>query len=196
MDSIKQQKVFNQYIDQYQPVINLTLNALKANKNRLRIPYAQFLFSVIDYYGLLYTVATKGHFNKRDPQNFKGFFASNYFPPVDRCKGSFLYFMRNGLIHQIFPKACSVGSSYVDKLFFKDLNNGDIPELNLDYLDQITIKAIDDFINDLQTKTDYIDNLFNFLITNNYGFNDHLDLKAEIKMSYGDDINKVFNDCT
>lgn len=196
MDSIKQQKVFNQYIDQYQPIINLTLDALRANKNRLRIPYAQFLFSVIDYYGLLYTVATKGHFKKRDPQNFKGFFASVYFPSIDRCKASFLYFIRNGLIHQVFPKASSVGTSSLDKLFIKDLKNGDIPKLNLDYLDQITIRAVDNFINDLQTKTDYIDNLFDLLITNNYGFNDHLELEKEIKTSYGEDINKVFDECS
>ena len=155
MDSIKQQKVFNQYIDQYQPVINLTLDALRANKNGLRIPYAQFLFSVIDYYGLLYTVATKGHFNKRDSQNFKGFFASDYFPSIDRCKASFLYFIRNGLIHQVFPKASSVGTSSLDKLFIKDPNNGDIPELNLDYLDRITMIAVQHFIMDLQTRTDY-----------------------------------------
>lgn len=194
MDLIKQQKVLIQYINQYQPVIISTLTALRANKERLHIPYAQFLFSVIDYYGLLYTVAKK-HYNKFDPQNFKGFFASDYFPPIDRCKGSFLYFMRNGLIHQVFPKACSVGTSSEDKLFLKDANNGDIPELNLDYLDRITIKAVDDFINDLQTKTEYIDNLFDLLISKNYGFNDHIEFKDEINRSYHGDINKIFADC-
>ena len=61
MDTDKQQKVFSQYIDQYQTVIHNTLNALRANKEFLHIPYGQFLFSVIDYYGLLYVVANTRH---------------------------------------------------------------------------------------------------------------------------------------
>jgi hypothetical protein len=52
MDAAKQKAVFEQDIDQYQPVINSTLSALRSNKANLLIPYAQFLFSVIDYYTL------------------------------------------------------------------------------------------------------------------------------------------------
>ena len=196
MDTVKRQRVFDQYIDQYQPVITLTLTALRANRNNLHIPYAQFLFSMIDYYGLLYTVATTRYYNKRDTQNFKGFFASNYFPLMDRCKGSFLYFIRNGLIHQIFSKASSVGTSPEDKLFFEDTANGDIAAMNLNYFDKVTIAAVDSFISDLKTNATYIDNLFDILITTNYGFNDHTELATEITNSFGGDTNKIFEDCT
>lgn len=195
MDIVKQQQVLAQYIDQYKPVIDKTLTALRANKGNLHIPYAQFLFSVIDYYGLLYIVATTRRFNKRDKKNFLDFFASSYFSAVDRCKNSFVYFVRNGLIHQIFSKASSVGTSPENKLFFKDTANGNIPALNLDYLDKITIAAIDNFSNDLKTNATYIDNLYDILITTNYGLNDHTELTSELAGSFGGDINKVFDDC-
>ncbi|MEJ7821269.1 MAG: hypothetical protein WKF85_03045 [Chitinophagaceae bacterium] len=195
MDTDKQSKILNQYIDQYQPTISSTLIALRANKNNLHIPYAQFLFSVIDYYGLLYTVATARRFDKRNPQNFKDFIASDYFPKKDRCKGSFLYFIRNGLIHQIFAKGSGVGTSASNTLFYKDTSNGDNATLNLNYLDSVSITAIESFINDLKTNTVYIDNLFDLLITTNYGFNDHAELTYEIVNSFGGDMNKVFQDC-
>ncbi len=195
MDPIKLQKVIAQYIDQYKPVIDRTLAALRTNKESLHIPYAQFLFSIIDYYGLLYIVATTKHFDKRDKNNFLAFVASPYFPSVDRCKKSFLYFIRNGVMHQIFSKASSVGASPENKLFFKDTINGNIPALNLDYLDKATIAAIDNFTNDLKTNTTYIDNLYEILITTNYGLNDHTELDSELARSFGGDINNVFNDC-
>ena len=195
MDAVKQQQVLAQYIDQYKPVIAKTLVALRSNKGNLDIPYAQFLFSVIDYYGLLYIVATTRKFNKRDKNNFLDFFASSYFPAVDNCKKTFLYFVRNGLIHQIFSKASSVGTSFENKLFFKDTGHGNIPALNLDYLDKIILAAIDAFSNDLKTNATYIDNLHDILITTNYGLNDHTELTSELASSFGGDINKVFDDC-
>jgi len=191
MDTVKQQQVLSQYIDQYKPIIDKTLTALRANKGNLHIPYSQFLFSAIDYYGLLYVVATTRHFNKRDKNNFLDFFASLYFPSVDSCKKYFLYFVRNGLIHQIFPKASSVGTSPEDKLFFKDTSNGDIPALNLDYLDRVIVAAINAFTNDLKYNATYIDNLYDILIVTNYGLNDH----AELDNSFQGDINKVFDEC-
>src|ERR1700756_1020255 len=133
MDATKHQKVTEQYINQYTHVINNTLTALRNNRNNLHIPYAQFLFSIIDYYGLLYSVALKGKLLKRNVNNFKPFFSSDYFPKKDRCKASFLYFMRNGLIHQIFPKATSVGIGNSASLFYKDTLNGGIPSLDLAY---------------------------------------------------------------
>ncbi|MHA8058950.1 hypothetical protein [Aquirufa nivalisilvae] len=195
MDAFKQQQVLVQYINQYKPVIDKTLTALRANKGNLHIPYAQFLFSVIDYYGLLYNVATTRQFNKRDKNNFLNFFASSYFPTVDSCKKSFLYFVRNGLMHQIFSKASSVGTSDENKLFFKDSSNGNIPALNLDYLDKVTISAINNFSNDLKTDATYIDNLHDMLISTNYGLNDHAELTSELTGSFKGDINKVFDDC-
>jgi hypothetical protein len=195
MDANRQQQVFGQYIDQYQPVIHRTLDAIRANRENLHIPHAQFLFSIIDYYGLLFIVATTRHFNKRDKNNFLNFFASPYFPAADRCKKSFLYFMRNGLVHQIFSKGSSVGASSEDKLFFKDVQNGNIPALNLDYLEKVTMIAVDDFIENLKINSTYIDNLHDILIATNYGFNDHSELSSEVTSSFGGDINKLFEDC-
>jgi hypothetical protein len=195
MDTIKQQEVLNQYINQYQPIIHKTLDALRANKGKLHLPYAQFLFSVIDYYGLLFVVATTRHFNKRDKNNFLHFFSSEYFPAIDRCKGSFLYFVRNGLMHQVFSKGSSIGTSTNEELFFKDTVNGNIPGLNLDYLDKITNTAIDKFIIDLNTNSDYIENLHDMLIKSNYGLNDHSELTMELEKSFGGNISKVFDNC-
>jgi len=60
---VKQQQVLSQYIDQYIPIIDKTLIAIRENKENLHIPYAQFLFSEIDYYGLIYIAATKRSFS-------------------------------------------------------------------------------------------------------------------------------------
>lgn len=195
MDVAKQQRFFSQYIDQYNPVIDKTLKALRADKDNLHVPYAQFLFSVIDYYGLLFTVATTKEFDKRKKDNFLNFFGSPYFPEVDRCKKSFLYFVRNGLVHQIFSKASSVGISPEDKLFFRDTQHDNIPALNLNYLDRVTVAAIDAFTIDLKTNASYINNLFDILITNNYGLNDKDELTREVSISFSGDLNKVFDDC-
>lgn len=153
------------------------------------------MFSVIDYYGLIYIAATKRCFNKRDKNNFLEFFASSYFPSADRCKSSFLYFLRNGIIHQIFPKASSIGTSSENKLFFIDKANGNIPALNLDYLDKIIISATNDFKSDLTTNSIYIDNLHDILITTNYGLNDETELTTELNALFGGDITKVYNNC-
>lgn len=193
IDPVKQQKISNQYIDQYYPVIISTLKALRENKGNLHIPYAQFLFSIIDYYGLLYSVAEKRQFKKRDPQNFKNFFSSKYFPSHDRKKASFLYFVRNGIMHQIFSKGSSVGTTIENTLFFRDLKNGNIPGLNLDYLDKITIEAIDKFTKDVLSNPKYIDNLFDILITENYGLNDQEDLNKELEDSYCDNLQNIFD---
>jgi len=195
MDTTKRQEVLNQYVNQYQPTIISTVEALNEKKDLLRIPYAQFLFSVIEYYGLLFTVADGGHYNKKNPSNFKNMIASQYFPRADRCKGSFLWFIRSGLVHQIFAKGSGLGRSDENKLFYKDTFNGNNPALNLDYLHRVTMRAIESFISDLDTNTEYIENLHDKLIKTNYGFNDHKELEDEITKSFGGDSNKIFEDC-
>jgi len=194
MDELKKQQVFAQYIFQYLPVIKSTLNGLRL-RNNLHIPYAQFLFSIIDYFGLLYVVAVNKKFNKRDKNNFTDFFKSIYFPETVRCKASFLYFIRNGLIHQVFAKGCSIGISDSKKLFLLDKGNGNIPELNLRYLEVITINAINSFTDDLQKNSAHIDNLHFLLIENNYGLNDHKELTDEINGSLGGNYDNIVNDC-
>lgn len=190
MDINKKKLVFDQYINQYQPVIVSTLNALRGNSNSLHIPYVQFLFSVIDYYGLIYRVAEKNTFKKRDPDNFKEFLSSTYFPENDRCKASLVYFVRNGIVHQIFAKGCGINISSEDVLFYKD-NQLNIPVLNIRYLEQITISAVNSFIHDLGTNERYIENISSLLLESNYGFNDHLELNREV----GDDINRFYSKC-
>jgi hypothetical protein len=194
MEINKKEQVLKQYVDQYQPTIISTLEALKKNKIELRIPHAQFLFSIIEYYGLLFNVAD-GHYNKRDSKNFINIIQSQYFPKVDRCKGSFLWFIRCGLMHQIFAKGSGLGNSKENVLFYKDKSTGDNPTLNLDYLHKVTISAIDNFISDLDTNTAYIENLHEILIIKHYGFNDHKELEDEILKSFDGNSNKIFEDC-
>lgn len=197
MDMQKQNGIFAQYIDQYTPVISNTLSSLRDCKT-LHIPRAQFLFSIIDYFSLLYVAAVHGRnrkFDKKTPQNFKDFFASNYFPAEVRCKAEFIYFVRNGLIHQIYAKGCSIGTGPNKSLFFPDAGNGGILALDLNYLEKITVEAITNFTNDLKTNAQYIDNLHDVLITDHYGFDDHAELNKIIGNSMNGDINNVFADC-
>jgi hypothetical protein len=142
-------------LHQYIPTISCTLRVLRNNKCNAQIPYAQFLFSVLDYFGLLYTVAHWGLYDKFDSKNFVKFLTSEYFPSKDHCKASILWFVRNGLIHQIFPKATGIGISTEDSLFFRNVSNGNIPILNIDYLDRKVNEAIGKFIDDLYTNTIY-----------------------------------------
>jgi hypothetical protein len=195
MDEEKRTRVFSQYIDQYLPVIDKTLVALRSNESSLHIPYAQFLFSVIDYFGLIFSVS-QGKYNKRDTNNFVNFFNSHYFSKKDRCKSKFLWFIRNGLIHQIFPKASGVGAKKENNLFFPDSRNGNNITLNLTYLDEILVIAIKDFIEDIRNDSNSVNNLFEILIENHYGLDDHLEIKKEIDLSFGGDISRIYSECT
>ncbi len=42
MDSEKQKMVLVQYVAQYMPIVDKTLNVLRVNNNQAQIPYAQF----------------------------------------------------------------------------------------------------------------------------------------------------------
>lgn len=195
MDTTKQRLVFEQYINEYRLLIDRTLSALRANQANLQIPYAQFLFSVIDYFGLLFRVADKNIFNKVQKANFLDFFSSSYFPPSVRCKSELMYFIRNGVMHQIFAKGISIGYKYSDELFFQDTNNDNVPALNLKYLDEILHTAIEAFINELRSNSDYIDNLHNHLIVQNYGLNDHAELNTIIGNTLRGNQSNIFQDC-
>lgn len=198
----KKEQVLKQYVYQYVETAHKQLTALRANKDNLHLPYALFLFSLIDYFGLLYRVAYTKQYNKRDKNNFLDFFASSYFPSNENCKGSFLYFVRNGLVHQIFAKGCGVGTSSLNQLFVEDNLLKDevgypIPVLNIEYLDIITESAIKKFIFDLESdlNSDYIDNLYDMLIVHNYGLNDSIELQKEIANSLNSDKNNIFKRC-
>lgn len=195
MDIKKQECIFAQYINQYESEIDKTLNSLRKNNVELLIPYAQFLFSIIDYYGIVYLAAKSREFKKRGSQNFKVFFSSEYFPEDDRCKAEFLYFIRNGIVHQIFAKGCSVGVSSSKKLFFKDSDNNDIPALNLTYLDSICEAARKSIIEDLKINEDYTENIYDVLIIKNYGFNDHQELEEVIFSTFDGDLERIFINC-
>ena len=195
METDKRDKVFAQYIDQYLPVIERTLNELRLNQKNLIIPYAQFLFSIIDYFGLLFSVS-QGQYKKRDKINFNNFLGSTFFPSQDRCKNEFLWFIRNGVIHQIFPKGTGIGLSKVNCLFFLDNNNGNIITLNLAYLDSILMLAIESLIENLRTDDKALINLYEILIINHYGFDDHKELAGVIDSSFGGDMTRILTNCS
>ncbi|MHA8061565.1 hypothetical protein PQG22_09840 [Aquirufa beregesia] len=94
----------------------------------------------------MFTVASTDHYDKFAKENFLGFLKSDYFLAKDRCKASLLWFVRNGLIHQIFPKATGIGTTAENSLFFRDTQNGGNPTLNLNYFDRELDSAIKKFI--------------------------------------------------
>lgn len=188
-------EILTQYINQYIPTIDGTLSVLRVNKEHVQIPYAQFLFSMVDYFGLLFTVASTGKYDKFDKDNFIGFLKSSYFPVKDRCKASLLWFVRNGLIHQIFPKASGIGTSPANSLFFKDIKNEDNPTLNLNYFDRKLNSAIKMFIQDLTNKAKYIDNIHQKLIVEHYAFDDFKEFQKEIDRSFSGEKENIFLDC-
>lgn len=192
MDVQKRDQIFQQYVDQYTPTINKTLEVLRLNSNLVQIPYAQFLFSMVDYFGLLFTVASTDHYNKFDKENFLRFLKSDYFLTKDRCKASLLWFVRNGLIHQIFPKATGIGTTAENSLFFRDKQNGGSPTLNLSYFDRELDSAIKKFIKDLSSKIEYVDRLHKTLIVEHYGFDDFEEFQKEINKSFSGDKEKIF----
>lgn len=195
MDVQKKNEIFSQYIDQYIPTIDKTLKVLRLNSDLVQIPYGQFLFSMVEYFGLLFTVASTEHYNKRDIRNFTGFLKSDYFLAKDRCKASLLWFIRNGLIHQIFPKASGIGTTPENLLFFKDTQNEGSPTLNLNYFDRELNLAIKKFIQDLSTKAEYVENIHKRLIIEHYGFDDSKEFHNEIEKSFSGEKEKIFLDC-
>src|SRR5690606_39045958 len=155
MSLSKKEKIFKQYIKNHHlPEIEKCLKVLKQNKGEIIIPYAQFLFSVIDYFSLLYVSSLEdNNFKKTDKQNFYNFIKSKYFPEKDRNKGPILYFIRNGIMHQIFPKKCALVPIDSDMLIYKSND----PTLNVSYLEKITRQAINSFINDVENDPEVID---------------------------------------
>lgn len=194
MDNDKLKKVFAQYIDQYLPVIERTLKALRSDNSNLFIPYAQFLFSVTEYFGLLY-MTSRGQYNKKSSNNFIEFLGSEHFPERDRCKNKFLWFIRHGLMHQIFSKGTGIGITSTNGLFFPDTNNGNNITLNLIYFDSILMTAIKSLVQNFKEDDDAINKLYNILIIEHYGFNDHLELEKAISESFGGDSSKAFTSC-
>lgn len=196
MDISHRESVFAQYINQYQDQINNHINVMNENRDKLPFAFSMFLFSIIDYYSFLYVVAVNGTGNKKDSNNFKEFMKSDFFPENARDKGAIIYFLRNGLMHQIFPKASSVWYFRDSKLFIKDYDAAGnvVPCLNIEYLCKITLNAIHRFEEDLRTDSSKIENLYNFLIADckGYALGDHKELYECIEHSYDNDIEKIF----
>lgn len=191
----KREQVFAQYIDQYLPIIERTLEALRSNAQNLHIPYGQFLFSVIEYFGLLYA-ASQGKFNKKSPSNFIDFFGSEFFPEKDRCKNKFLWFIRNGLMHQIFSKCSGVSAiPSVEKLFYSASGDEMNITLNLSYLDRILQDAIRGLVENFKSDTEMIENLHSELIVNHYGLDDHNEFNEEVFRSFEGNTSRILNNC-
>jgi hypothetical protein len=192
-DYEKQKSVFGQYIKQYMSTINSTLDILREYKHKAQIPYAQFLFSISEYFGLLFTVAHYGKFEKRNPDNFTNFLTSEYFPATDHCKAKLVWFIRNGIMHQIFPKATGIGTSCEESLFYQ--NDDKTLILNLDYFDRKLQDAITEFTDDLYTNSIYLNNAHRILIVEHYGFDDQVEFEKEINKSFGGQLEKVVMKC-
>lgn len=190
MDVNKLEKVLNQYINQYTPVINKNLSELKKNKF-LFIPHALFLFSILDYFSILHHTS-RNDFRKYGKENFLEFIDSKYFPESVRNKNNLLYFIRNGLSHQIFPKAFAIGHDNRNILIFKQ-NESNTPVLNLSFLEKITLNAINNFIKELKSNQSLIEKLHNQMIEKNYGLNDFNELKKIIDSEFDEDINLIYN---
>lgn len=182
MNVQKRDAVFDQYIrNHHLPEINRTLRILNPKRDSIRIPYAQFLFSIIDYFSLLYVASLEGNnFRKTDKQNFYKFFKSKYFPEKDRNKAAIIYFIRNGVMHQIFPKKAGLNTINSDVLIYRSED----PILNLNYLESLVLKAIENFLRDIENDSEAIDRMHKVLIAENYIFNDDIDFKNLITNEY------------
>lgn len=189
-------KVLTQYINQYLPTINKALKVLRENRIFVLLPYAQFLFSVADYFSLLYNAGKLESLNKYDSKRyFINFISSSYFPDTEHCKAGFLWFIRNGLVHQLFPKASGIGITQDQVLFFKSSESNHVACLNVHYFDSLLTKAIDEFLKDIKSNDNLVHSLHHNLINNNYGLNDFEELNKVIQESFNGDSDKIYSDC-
>lgn len=192
MNQENKAKVLNQYVNQYLPVIESNLSILRSNSN-LRIPYCQFLFSTLDYFGFLYNIAHNNLYSTRGTKNMKDFLGSKYFPNEIHKKIRILDFIRNGVMHQIFPKASSLDTKNIDKLFHEDLSIKPFPALNLIKLENVIIKAITLFIEDVKINSEFVDNLHNQLFIEHPYFDDHKNFNKIIQDDFNGNINNLFS---
>lgn len=188
----KKEAVLNQYFRQYlthiYDGINLFNQLVPQNTSgTLNVMHTMFLCSVVDHFGKIMRVGDLGSDlplrSGQNANNFK-FFIENYFPSSDNCKGDILYkLFRNGVMHQFFPKASGVFWSndplHNDKMLEED--NGH-PRLNNFTFSTYITSALDYIITELENDRlqQYINNIYDHLIQNNYGFGDHADLQALI----------------
>ena len=111
------EKVLNQFFQPfYDHRINLIKNYDFVNNGLLDIPIALFWFSVIDFYGGLYSVGINNKVDRyRDgsiklatPESFEKF-VEDFFPSPENRFGKFLYkVFRSGIVHQISPKHAGI----------------------------------------------------------------------------------------
>ncbi|MCB9044774.1 MAG: hypothetical protein H6550_01420 [Chitinophagales bacterium] len=181
---------FNQYTAQIYPAIDLYNDlAPEYNNGMLNVMHTMFLCSVIDHFGKVLRVGhTKSVTPLKPGQNEKNFlfFISTFFP-ADGCKGDIIYkLFRNGVMHQFFPKASGVfwSNEAQHKYVLLDEDGGH-PRMNNYVLGnhiRSALKNIDSNIaND--TLAVEIEEMYQHLIVDNYGFNDH-DILAKLKASY------------
>lgn len=186
----KKEAVLNQYFRQYSnhiyDGIALFNQVVPQNASgTLNVMHTMYLCSVVDHFGKIMRVANMGSDlplqSGQNANNFK-FFVENYFPSSDNCKGDILYkLFRNGVMHQFFPKASGVFWSndplHKDKMLEDD--NGH-PRLNNFTFSNYIKSALDYIIDELENDRlpDNIANIYDHLITVNYGFNDYNELST------------------
>lgn len=182
---------FTQYLDTIFPSMALYNRLLPQHSDgSMNVMHTMFLCSVIDYFGKIMRVGDSGTDlpikSGQVATNFK-FFILKYFPASNACKGDIIYkLFRNGVMHQFFPKASGVmwsnAPQHIGNLLEDD--NG-VPRMNnyvlSEYINQALVQIMDDFNND-RSQT-YIENIYEHLILNNYGFDDYAELHA-LQTSY------------
>lgn len=186
----KKDSVLNQYFRQYSTHIYDGINLFNQlvpqnNSGTLNVMHIMFLCSVIDHFGKVMRVGDVGSDlplrSGQNASNFK-FFIEKYFPASDKCKGDIIYkLFRNGVMHQFFPKASGVFWSndplHKDKMLADDRGH---PRLNNFTFSNYIKSALDYIIDELENDRlqSYIENIYDYLIISNYGFDDHAELQA------------------
>ncbi len=179
---------FTQYLDSIFPSLDLYERLVPQNLNgTMNLMHTMFLCSVIDYFGKIMRVGESNTDTPIKPKqvakNFK-FFVKKYFPAADGCKGDIIYqLFRNGIMHQFFPKASgimwSTAAEHRNNLLEND--NG-VPRLNNFVLSNYVRAALNRILDELNNDSipAYVEAIYEHLILNNYGFDDHGELNSLI----------------
>lgn len=177
------EKVISQFFQPfYDERINQIKNYTDVNNGLLDIPIALFWFSVIDFYGGLYSVGINdrvehfkdGTIKLASPESFEKYI-EDFFPSPENRFGKFLYkVFRSGIVHQISPKNAGICFKRDNKKLFIPRNSSDNKDsdieifMNLFRLQELVYESYNNFkrkITDNQLY-DITENIFINLIRN------------------------------
>jgi len=124
----------------------------KQGNGNCSIPLAMFILALIDLFGYLLR-PDKDAYKENTKRNFSYLLSeSKYFPDIYMLKYEIIYnLFRNGLMHQVFPKACGIiKNNTISSLFVSN----DTTVLNIVTLTNDFIKALKKIEYDVLTKKD------------------------------------------